>query len=171
MRSKIISTAAAALFTVLLMFAVSAAGQADGVLNGETVGGLKLGDSAKKVTRAHGRPPEIKGGDDEPDPATGCVSEYYIYMDKGLEVEICNNVDTGDKTVTMVHLFEDSTLKTKKGVTIGASLSKLKSTYPKGLVQKSNNIYGIEDKDCWCGMYFIVIGGKVSEIALTGLGE
>ena len=137
-------------------------------LKRESVGRIKWGDKVKKVIKRYGQPKDKKGG--ELWAATGCKVWTYAYPSKGLNFEICHNVDLKETYVIGIHAYGKSKAGTSRGIRIGSAKAEVKKAY-KDLKKMNDKIEGIEDEECRCAIYFTFADDKVTEILLSEMPE
>lgn len=161
MRSKfLLIIPAAALSIAVFAFAAG--------LAKETLGGVRPVDDVSVVIQKYGKPESKTGGAEEP--ATGCKVWTYSYPSLGLEFVTCSEPNDGREFVRSIHAYGKATVKTSKGIGIGATRAQTKKLYPR-IKQYEEGFEGLNDVDSWRSILFKFEKDKVVEIIYSQMPE
>lgn len=135
------------------------------VMSDETIGGLKIGSSAKDVIAALGKP--RKKTKPEESEATGEITSAWSWSGVGISM-----VKTGHGLeVQSIGIKAPSTLATSRGILIGSSKADVKKIYQHSTEGSGDdpNTYLVGSP--YGGELFTFKNGKVSEIFLGQMAE
>jgi hypothetical protein len=135
------------------------------VMSDETIGGLKIGSSAKDVMAALGKP--RKKTKPEKSEATGEITSAWSWPGVGISM-----VKTGHGLeVASIGIKAPSTLATSRGILIGSSKADVKKHYQHSTEGSGDNPNAYLVGSPYGGELFTFKNGKVSEIFLGQMAE
>lgn len=139
-------------------------------LEGESLGKLKLGQTASQTTALVGKP-ESKGKDTLWE-ATGEWVQEWRFKSAGLKLNMASESKGGAKTLASITATASCKLVTARGIQIGSSIADVTKAYGKfhdkeqsiaGKTFVAGSVYG--------GVIFTFKDGKVSEIFIGAAAE
>ena len=134
------------------------------VSQNELIGELALGQDTAKVRHSFGEPPQKTTIEEEG--ATGDWIQTWRYPD-GLSLDMRSDTRGGPQSIRGITITAPSTLKTRRGMTIGSSAEAVKRAY--GDVEAKDtepSDDGFVAGSIYGGLFFTFSDGKVSEIYL-----
>lgn len=157
-------------FFLLLVSVLSARAADPDPLESETLGGLKLGQSAAELVKRLG-PPKSKGKEVEWG-ATGDWVVEWRYPDKGLKFQMASGKKGGSKTILTMESAAPSQLATAKGIKLGSSEAEVRKVYG-SLEEKEQSKPGesFVAGSIYGGIIFRFKNGKVDSIFFGAAAE
>ena len=140
------------------------------MFEGDSLGSLRLGQSAADVTKALGKP-QSKGSDVEWEAIGEWVQEWH-YPKQGLTLAMNSAKKGGAKTILSITAEAPCKLATSRGITIGSPEAEVAKTYrdvlnrdegEPGSLLVAGSVYG--------GVMFHLKAGKVTQIFLGAAAE
>jgi hypothetical protein len=144
--------------------------RAEKPFEGESLGSLKLGQSAADVTKALGKPAS-KGKDVEWEAIGEWVQEWH-FPKQGLTLAMTSEKKGGAKTILSITAESPCQLVTSRGIQIGSTEAKVAKAYrdvqnkeegEPGKLFVAGSVYG--------GVMFHLEGGKVARIFIGAAAE
>ena len=144
--------------------------RAEKMFEGDSLGSLKLGQSADAVTKALGKPAS-KGKDVEGEASGEWVQEWH-FPKQGLTLAMSSEKKGGAKTILSITAEAPCELATSRGIKIGSTEAALAKAYrdvqskedgEPGKLFVAGSLYG--------GVTFHLTDGKVSQIFIGAAAE
>lgn len=128
----------------------------------ESLGDLKIELAEKELIKLLGKPESV--GKVTREEGDGAFVQVLKYPSKGLEVTVSAEKKTGPRTVSKFSAGAGCKLATKKGITVGSSVSDVQKAYT-GFVRNDSSDEQIVVGSIYNAVFFDIAGGKVSRIS------
>jgi hypothetical protein len=139
------------------------------LMNSESFGSLKMSMASGEVVKLLGKPE--KQSKAMLQPADGAWHQTWVYMKKGIIIEMSSDSQSGAQQVCSVTLKSPCSLKTKKGIALGASYQEVMKAYTGNIDKEQASKNAIIAGSVFGGVVFTFTGGKVTRIYLGASAE
>jgi hypothetical protein len=135
----------------------------------ETLDGLHVGDSAKKLVEKHGQPD--KKSEENKWEADGLYHQEWTYTKAGLVYRVAGEKKGGDKDIYTMEVVEPGKAATGKGIKIGSAKAEVTKAYGKFINKEESSEHVLVAGTIYGGAMFRLANGKVESIFIGAAAE